>query len=160
LPAPSAVSATTTKGNLKISAEVDHPLAKRCGAFSVAGSVLDYEIVNPDSADFFALIKRSEITEISLTDCPANPHAIVRSRHQSAPVAPFLQSLNAQADLLSKGIGLIQQQLENLLQAPREELVAQPEPAFIYGAYPKRRPAARAQTSFGSLVQQLQERHK
>jgi hypothetical protein len=29
------------RGNLKISAEVDHPLGKRCGAFSVAGIVLD-----------------------------------------------------------------------------------------------------------------------
>jgi len=50
-----------THGALLITATVNDPLARRANAFSVGCTVLDYEIVNADSPDFHALIKRATI---------------------------------------------------------------------------------------------------
>ena len=58
------------KGRLRISAEVTHPLAKLCSAFSVGAKLNTYEIKDADNTNFHALITSAEITEISLTDCP------------------------------------------------------------------------------------------
>ena len=57
--------------------QVDHPAALRAPAFSVAIKVVDYEIRDADSPDFFALITRAELTELSITDRPANANALI-----------------------------------------------------------------------------------
>jgi phage head maturation protease len=80
-------------GNLCVWATVTHPEAKRCGAFSIAATVIDYEIVNGDTPDFFALIKSAELNEISLTDNPSNPHALVMDRYRVSPAVQTLDLL-------------------------------------------------------------------
>jgi Caudovirus prohead serine protease len=68
------------KGLLLIEAQVTHELARRCGAFSISARVLDYEIKDADSASYHALVTSAEICEVSLTDVPANPNALVKNR--------------------------------------------------------------------------------
>ncbi|UQD70493.1 hypothetical protein JEY40_31720 [Bradyrhizobium japonicum] len=147
------------RGQLQISADVDHPLARRCNAFSVCATVLQYEIRNADCADYFALIAKAHIDEISLVNQPANLNAIVRSRHSIAPVAPFLKTLGEQADLSIKAVRLIERKLELL------QLIAQsPAPAL---PPPARQPLRRAapahiiqkpRTEFAKLVSELNSR--
>jgi phage head maturation protease len=69
---------------------VTDPIARRCNAFSVGVTVRDeYEIINADRPDFYALIKYAELTEISLTDTPANIHARVHNRMATCARAEF-----------------------------------------------------------------------
>lgn len=93
------------RGQLRISAQVSHERAKRCTAFSVTARILEYEIREADSPDFHALISNAEIVEISLTDRPANPRALVLSRTPTAPTPPFIQAMGQQANLAIKAVG-------------------------------------------------------
>ena len=81
------------RGNLRIVAEVTHEQARRCPAFSVAARIIDYEIIDNGGDDFYALIKRAELTEISMTDCPANPQALVQSRYRTPPASAYIKCL-------------------------------------------------------------------
>jgi hypothetical protein len=75
-------------GNLRIRATVDHEMAKRCPAFSVAAKITAYELRDEHTPNFHALITAAEITEISLTPAPANSNALVLHRYpQFAGVA-------------------------------------------------------------------------
>jgi hypothetical protein len=67
-------------GRLKITAEVTHPLARRCNAFSVACTIEAYELRDTATKHFHALETKAYIDEVSLTDTPANPHALVTAR--------------------------------------------------------------------------------
>jgi hypothetical protein len=141
-------------GNLSIIAEADHALAKRCNAFSIGATVLEYEIRDADTPDFHALITKAEIVEVSLTDSPANPLALVRSRNPAAPFAPYLKSMHDRFDLQVRTVQLMRQMLDviapHLVQAP-------PQPSA------KARPRVEVEPyragSFGNLVRQIEERH-
>lgn len=54
------------RGQVRIVADVNHELARRCNAFSICAAIIQYEIRNADSADFFALITKAKIDEESL----------------------------------------------------------------------------------------------
>jgi hypothetical protein len=71
------------RGTLHIRARVEHEAARRLPAFSVGLRLLDGALIDADSANFYGLLKRAEISEISLTDKPSNPHALVLDRHPS-----------------------------------------------------------------------------
>lgn len=73
----------TRDGNLAISATVDHHIARRCNHFSVGITVNAFEMVDADSPDFHAAILQARLDEVSLTDKPANPRAIVTGRHRA-----------------------------------------------------------------------------
>lgn len=68
------------RGNLRIRALVTHPLAKRCGAFSIGARILDYELRDETGPDFHALVTNAELCEVSMTPAPANPYARVTRR--------------------------------------------------------------------------------
>jgi hypothetical protein len=51
--------------------------------FSVGATVRQYSIVNPDRPDFYALIQRATLEEISTTDVPPQPNARVFQRTHS-----------------------------------------------------------------------------
>lgn len=68
-------------GALWIEALVTHPVAKRCGAFSISAKVDDYTMMNRNRRDFYAVINRASLREISLTETPANPFALVTHRY-------------------------------------------------------------------------------
>jgi hypothetical protein len=59
------------EGQLRIRAYVDHPLASRCGAFSIRGRIVAYELREVDNQIFHALVTHAELTEISLVEQPA-----------------------------------------------------------------------------------------
>jgi hypothetical protein len=69
-----------SRGNLRVRARVEHPDARRLGAFSVGLRIVECELRNADSEHFHGVLKRVELTEISLTDNPSNPKALVEQR--------------------------------------------------------------------------------
>jgi Caudovirus prohead serine protease len=89
-------------GNLQVWTKVTHPLAKRTGAFSIGATILDYTICDADSPDFYALVTQAELTEISLTDNPSNPFALVMDRHRHPPAVETLELLTAKMKILQK----------------------------------------------------------
>jgi hypothetical protein len=76
-------------GNLTVRATVTHAEAKRCNGFSIAGTIREYEIHNADSREFFALITRATLDEVSVTPTPCNPHALVLTRDPVSPAGRF-----------------------------------------------------------------------
>ena len=89
-------------GNLRIRARVDDPLARRAGAsFSVGARVEKYSIINEDSPDFFALIERAEVMEVSLTDVPANPQARVLNRYRPSAASEVYVLIGEKVKLMT-----------------------------------------------------------
>jgi Caudovirus prohead serine protease len=64
-------------GRLIVRATVEHEAARRCNALSVGFQLLDGAIIDPDSADFHALVRSAELGEVSLVEKPSNPACIV-----------------------------------------------------------------------------------
>ena len=95
-------------GALTIRAIVTRELARRCNAFSIACSVIDYEIVNADCRDFYGLIKQATLDEVSLTDVPANPQCIVRHRYDVCAQAQFYEHMQQFVGGLSRMVTLLQ----------------------------------------------------
>ena len=73
------VSLVQDRQGLRIRCTVTHELARRCTGFSVQARVLAYELREPDSPSFHAVVTQAEL--ISVTPEPANPKALVTSRH-------------------------------------------------------------------------------
>jgi phage head maturation protease len=99
------------KGNLKVKALLTHPEAKRCSAFSVAGTVHRYELKEAeDPARFHALITSASIDEISVTNAPANPRALITSRavQQPSALGQLYALAAAKAAVLAKIVAVIQ----------------------------------------------------
>ena len=68
-------------GALTITATVTDPLARRANAFCVGCTVVDYELINAETPDFYALIRQATLDEISLTDTqPIRRHRHAPSR--------------------------------------------------------------------------------
>jgi hypothetical protein len=98
------------EGNLLCRTEVHHPLARRCGAFSVAARVDDYEIRNAEGPDFYAVIRSATLTEISLTDSPSNPNALVMERYRVSPTVQVLDLMTERVARLQQLTRLIREQ--------------------------------------------------
>jgi phage head maturation protease len=98
-------------GSLCVWCTVTHPEAKRCGAFSIAATVIDYEIINGDTPDFYAIIKSAGLNEISLTDTPSNPFALVMDRYRVSPAVQTLELLTAKMKCLQQMVALIQKEV-------------------------------------------------
>ena len=95
-------------GNLIITATVTCPLARRANAFSIGCTVRDFEILDAASPDdFHALIRRAELTEISLTDTPANPQARVTARRDVSAQAEFYEHAAAATRRISQVVKLL-----------------------------------------------------
>jgi hypothetical protein len=98
-------------GNLQVWCTVTHELAKRCGAFSIRATVNEYEIINGDSPDFYAIIKSATLTEISLTDNPSNPYALVHDRYRVSPAVQVLDLLAEKMKRLQRMTVLIKERI-------------------------------------------------
>lgn len=153
------------RGNVRIVAEVDHELARRCPAFSVGAVVKAYELRDEGSPNFHAVITEAEITEISLTELPANPFALVESRYSVPPHREFY-------DKATRGIAIIQEMLHTIAAqaaAPfatvEHSTVAKrtgrPEVKQDRAPRPTARPPIEPHraTPFGRLITALEERH-
>lgn len=147
-------------GHLRICAHTD-VMARRCNAFSVGARILEYSIVDADNANFHALISSAEICEISLTDRPANPQALVRSRDR-AVMGEYIKTLHDHSDLAIRGVRVIQRQLEMLQQmmaAPaNSQHIANFKPDRAPRPAPRPRVEPYRQSEFGRLISQLEQR--
>ena len=144
------------RGQLRISARVDDPTARRANAFSIGARILAYEIRDADSAEnVHALISAAELVEISLSDCPANPFAIIQHRSRVAPMPEYLKALHAGDDLIVAGIENLQRQLRAIAEK-NSRLPILPGRPEVKRATPRtNRPAAVQSTQFQQLVAQL-----
>ena len=98
-------------GNLCVWAVVTHELAKRCGAFSIRAVVLDYTMHDSDTENFYAKINQADLTEISLTDNPSNPHALVMDRYRVNPQVQFFDLMKEKVKRLQQLAALIKQEI-------------------------------------------------
>lgn len=145
------------RGQLRIDADVTHELARRCNAFSVCASILQYEICIADSADYFALITKAQIDEISLTDRPANPNALVRSRYRTPPMTAYLNTLGETNALLVRGVGVIQQMVQVIQQSYCADHPPQPprDRQTRVQTGPEFRSAGKPKSEFARLVEEM-----
>ena len=97
-------------GSLAIIATVSHELARRAGAWSIGGRIIDYKICNADSGNFFAHITRAEIDHVALTDCPANPHALVTARYRPSAIGQLYALAAAKAAALARFTAILRHQ--------------------------------------------------
>lgn len=143
-------------GNLKIRAHVTHAQAKRCGAFSVRAHIGGYELRDTDSANFHALVTNAEIAEISLTDTPANPHALVQHRHPAVPIRPFLKTMAETNALLIQGVETIREMVVLLARTPQHPAPKCPAPARQpQRCAPAHIVSRRPKTEFSKLVLEM-----
>ena len=101
------------RGNLRIKATVTHPLAKRCGAFSVGARILDYEMRDETGPGFHALVNHAELCEVSVTHSPANPFALVQHRYRASVQVEFYNDAIKLVTCMQKFVGLLQQGVKN-----------------------------------------------
>jgi hypothetical protein len=87
---------------------VTNELARRGNAFSIGATVRDYEIVNADRRDFYGLIKAAELTELSLTDVPANSGCRVLRRNDVCALTQHYDHIKQFVDGLSRAVALMQ----------------------------------------------------
>ena len=83
-------------GQLWVECETNHSEAKVCGAFSVSAQVLEYEMMDVDSPDFYAVITKARLREISITSTPA------MVRHIERGVLRYPQNLPLRTALATK----------------------------------------------------------
>ena len=57
-----------------------HSLARRTTHFSIAASVHDWKMINPDTSEFYAEVYSATIAEVSLTPSPCAPDCKVLKR--------------------------------------------------------------------------------
>jgi hypothetical protein len=96
-------------GRLQIACRVDHEQARRCGGFSVSARIREYILIAPDTPSFYALITDASLDEISLTEIPSNPFALVTSRFPASAQAKLFENLRQYFDVLSKVMPLLPQ---------------------------------------------------
>ena len=152
-------------GNLKIRATVTHEQAKRCGAFSIRAKISAYRLCETETRNFHAVVTDAEIVEVSLTDTPANPFALVQHRHRAAPVAAYLDAIGDFNALMIKRIGVVQQMAQLLQQTcQRREPPPEPTRQRVSDVTPRAEvrhvpiSTPRRPTQFSTLVEALNER--
>ncbi|MCA1474298.1 hypothetical protein [Bradyrhizobium sp. NBAIM08] len=97
-PAGEVLEVRTTDKGLHVRALVRDNEAKRCAHFSVAATIHGFQLRDVEDRErFHALVTCATLNEITLTDRPANPAAILRHRYrQSAAVEQW--------DIIKRGI--------------------------------------------------------
>jgi hypothetical protein len=111
------------RGERMISAYVDHPLAVRCGAWSVNGDVLEFTLHDTGSAAFFARVQKIKLREISLVPRPVNPGAKVPRRERPSPMSAYIATSLQRHDLLIQHAKCIEKLGELLLKEVRAVLL-------------------------------------
>jgi HK97 family phage prohead protease len=138
-------------GCVRIKCRVDDPLARRAGAFSIGCVVHKWSLHDETSPDYFALIEQASITEVSLTDVPAQPQCIVTARYPQSARVELLEHA-------ARGIDNIQRQIAILATMAAARPQAPPPPkATPRRVVPSRHAAtARRSNDFKMLVEAMQ----
>jgi hypothetical protein len=134
-------SLTQDSAGLHIIARVDDSEARRLPALSVAGTVHEWEMRNENASDWHAVVLKSTIDEVSLTDRPACPAALVRER---VPVSLY-------GDYYALAIARVGKLIELARLIPRLE--PPPRPADVQRPMPRS-----SRGSFAALAAELNAR--
>lgn len=94
-------------GQLVVRTTVVHPIARRCNAFSVCATIRAYELRDVDGPSFHALVTSAEVVEISMTDRPANPQALVARRYPTSAAAEFYSLIAQRVACLQQLVPLL-----------------------------------------------------
>ena len=89
-------------------ARVEHPEARRMSAFSVGMRIVECEVHDADSAHFHGVLKRVELSEVSITDRPCNSRAIVEQRIPAA-ISDFYSFMQLRVQCAAKYLQLVGQ---------------------------------------------------
>ncbi len=109
------------EGELLIAAYVTLDQARRCGGFSVGAKVVRFELCDVESPDFYALILKAVLTDVSLTSRPVNRHATVLHRSRPSPASAFRAEKAHWHDLMIKRVELVRQLAGHLQHAIHKE---------------------------------------
>ena len=82
-------------------------MAARCQALSYAASVEDYTLHDDGRATFYARITKATLTEISLTENPSNPNALVTRRGPPPPGVALYNLMQAKVACLQKMVPIL-----------------------------------------------------
>ena len=120
----------------------------------MAATILDWQLCDADGPNYSALIKRAEISEISLTPSPACAHTLVTSRFPAFDPTFY--------DLAKQGVGKMIQIVEAIQQIAARPAHVEPAPRPRAAPMPPpRAPRAEVQRlpyrrgEFGRLVSML-----
>lgn len=168
-PAGEVLEVRRTDDGLYVRALVHDDEAKRCTHFSVAATVHGYQLRDVDNSErFHALVTCATLDEITLTNAPANPAAMVRHRYRQSAAVEFY-------DIVKRGIicaqGVVAAlRVINAVQqddAPRLAVSARASPALKTPLHEASRhePArittpARRKTEFRNLVEAMAHQEK
>ncbi len=118
-------------GELQVEAKVDDLLAAQMPAFSIAATVLAAETISADSpAGFHFTIPRAVIDEVSLTDKPSNPKALIVSRRDVQSTDQTYDDVIASINRFRGGLEAFVARVKASEPAP---LALGPAPAHIIG---------------------------
>jgi hypothetical protein len=96
-------------GQLLIRCTVTHPEARRCNAFSVGASIIEYSIEDADNPDcFHALIRQARVDEVSLTPIPSQIGALVTKRHDVSARAAFYENAQRSVQKVGEMLAVLQ----------------------------------------------------
>jgi hypothetical protein len=113
------------RGRLCVRARVTHPEARRCPAFSVGATIEKWELRNADNSHFYGLVTQAIVDEISLTDRPCNPHAVVQLRYRAPTTPSFHELMQQKVRCLTELVGILR-----TMSAPPLRNAARPQSDF------------------------------
>lgn len=156
-PAGEVLEVRATDKGLHVRALVRDNEAKRCAHFSVAATIHGYQLRDvQDPERFYALVTCATLDEITLTNAPANPAAIVLHRYRQSVAVE-------QWDVIKRGIvcaqGIVAAlRVINSAQSSPSQTVARPVKRSVCDV-PRSRPTPgkaptrpRPKTEFRTLV--------
>jgi hypothetical protein len=88
---------------------------------------------NADTPDFFAEVEDAELTEVSLTDAPANAHALVTRRFPASPLPRYFDLEIARVKCCQEMLALLPQVVA--APAPVLQRAAPRRGDFLAGGY-------------------------
>jgi hypothetical protein len=137
---------------LYVRALVTHPDARRCNAFSIGATIHNYMLRDVDDSErFHALVTCSTLDEISITDRPSNPAALVKHRFRTCAAVEMYDLIIKKIVCIQKALGLLGEMQRRAAQ-PRPK-VPTPKvhvpPAVVH----------RPRSEFSMLVQEINREH-
>jgi hypothetical protein len=86
---------------------VHDELARRAGGFSIAVTVRAYDLRDTGNANVHAVITSASLENISLTDTPANVHALVMNRYPVPAATKFYDIMQTKVSRLTELLTLM-----------------------------------------------------
>ena len=149
-------------GRLLVRAQVDDPEARNMPAFSVAATVIEFEVRDEASACFHFVIRKAVLDHVAITDRPANAFALVTSRRDVTAADATHDAVLAAATRARKALDDLREAWSKPATTSAAKIVTPrvftrdlaPASGLIYGPIPAAL-LKKPRTSFGEMVARL-----